>query len=85
MMIPHCHVCGSRNLRPSHFQVTDLAYILVLRAPVRCRTCRERLHISIFSIVRIRREAETRREREQHEEHKSHTANPGWQTFKDRR
>lgn len=85
MMIAHCRECGSGNLRPSHFQVTDLAYLFVLRSPVRCRTCRQRFHVSIFSIGKIRREAEARRAREEYEERKSHAANPGWQTFKDQK
>jgi hypothetical protein len=85
MMIAHCHECGSRNLRPSHFLIADLAFLLVLRAPVRCRTCRKRFHVSIFSIGKIQREAEARRDREEHEEHKSRAANPGWQTFKDQK
>ncbi len=85
MMIPHCRVCGSRNLRPSHFQTTDLAFLLFLHAPVRCRTCRKRFHVNIFSVAKIRREAEARREREKYEEYKSRAANPGWQTFKDQR
>ena len=85
MMIAHCHVCGSRNLRPSHFQIVDLAFLLVLHVPVRCRTCRKRFHVSLFSIGKIRRDAEVRRDQEEHEEHKSHAANPGWQTFKDRK
>jgi len=85
MMIAHCHECGSRNLRPSHFQTTDLAYLLILRAAVRCRSCRKRFYVSIFSIGKIRRNAEVRRDREEHEEHKSHAANPGWQTFNDQR
>jgi ribosomal protein L40E len=85
MMIAHCHECGSRNLRPSHFLMADLAYLLVLRSPVRCRTCRKRFHVSIFSIGKIQREAEARRDHEVHEEHKSRAANPGWQTFNDQK
>jgi hypothetical protein len=85
MMIAHCPVCGSSNLRPSHFQTKDLAYLLVLRYPVRCRSCRKRFYVSIFIIGKIRRDAEARRNREQLEEHKSQAANPGWRTFKDQR
>ena len=82
-MTVYCHACGSRNLRPSRLQLKDLVYLLVLRYPVRCRYCRKRFSVSIFSIGKIRREAEARRNREEHEEHRSQAANPGWRTFKD--
>lgn len=85
MLIAHCHECGSRNLRPSHFQTTDLAYLVLLRSPVRCRSCRKRFYVSIFSIGKIGREAAARRDREEHEELKTHAANPGWRTFKDQK
>ena len=82
-MTIYCHACGSRNLRPSRLQLKDLVYLLILRYPVRCRNCRKRFSVSIFSIGKIRREAEARRNREEHEEHRSQAANPGWRTFKD--
>jgi hypothetical protein len=63
----------------------DLAYLLVLCAPVRCRECRKRFHVSIFGIGKIRRDAEARRDREDRDERISQTANPGWRTFKDQR
>ena len=85
MVIAHCLVCGSRNLRPAHFQMTDLAFLLALRSPVRCRECRRRFHVSIFRIGKIRRDAEARRAREEHESRLSRAANPDWQTFKDLR
>jgi len=83
MTIVHCHVCGSRNLRPSHFQLMDLAYLLILRLPVRCRSCRVRFHVSILKIGKVRRDAEARRDRDQHEERMTQAANPDWRTFKD--
>jgi hypothetical protein len=51
----HCRVCGSSNLRVSHFRVSDLAKLMVLRYPVRRRVCRQRGHIPIMQSIRLRR------------------------------
>jgi hypothetical protein len=56
-MIVYCHTCGSRNLRPSRLQLKDLPYFFALRYPVRCRHCRKRFSVSIFSLRKLRREA----------------------------
>jgi len=81
-MTIYCHTCGSTNLRPSRLQLKDLASILILRYPVRCRYCRKRFSVSAFSIGTIRREAEARLHREEYEEQRSRAANPGRQTPK---
>ena len=81
-MTVHCHRCGTTNLRPAHFRWGDLAYLLTLRSPVRCRYCRKRFFVSVFSIGTIRREAEARVHREEYEEQRSRAANPGPQTPK---
>ena len=60
-MTVFCRVCGSRNIRPSHFQFKDFRFLLTLRYPVRCRACRKRFVVSIFRIRRVRRDAEARR------------------------
>jgi len=65
----HCHRCGTRNLRPAHFRWADLAYLLALQSPVRCRYCRLRFYVSIFKIRKLRREAEERHAREEHGTH----------------
>lgn len=65
----HCHRCGDRNLRPAHLRWTDMACLLVLRLPVRCRYCRARFYVSMLKIGRIRREAEAQRAREEHHAH----------------
>jgi hypothetical protein len=82
-MTVYCHECGSRNLRLSRLQPKDVGYFLVLRYPVRCRHCRKRFSISIFSVAMIRREADARRHREEYEERKSLTAIPDEQTSND--
>jgi len=56
-MTVYCHTCGSKNLRPSRLKLKDLVYFLILRYPVRCRYCRKRFSVSIFSIRKVRRDA----------------------------
>jgi len=70
----HCHICGTTNVRPSHFQLNDLPFLLVLRFPVRCRYCRLRFHVSVFSILEVRREDKARRACEKHDSHPSQAA-----------
>jgi hypothetical protein len=65
--------------------MTDLALLVALCTPVRCRDCRRRFYVSIFSIAKIRRDAEARRARREYEENKAQAANPAWRTFKDQR
>jgi hypothetical protein len=60
-----------------------VGYFLVLRYPVRCRHCRKRFSISIFSVAMVRREADARRHREEYEERKSLTAIPDEQISND--
>ena len=60
-MTVHCNLCGSTNLRPAHFQLRDLAYLVTLRSPVRCRYCRMRFHVHLFNALRIRRGHHARR------------------------
>ena len=66
-MTARCHVCGSKNLRPSRVQRKDLIYFLTLRHPARCRYCRERFYVSIFRITEVRRDALARDIRHQDE------------------
>ena len=60
----HCKYCGSNNIRPSLFQSSDWIHLLLLRHPIRCRSCRERSYVSIFRIAEIRRKAVARTEHE---------------------
>ena len=71
MMAVQCSVCGSENVRPSHFRWKDLAYLLVLRSAVRCRYCRTRFYVSIFRILGVRRRA---RERSASEKYRTRTS-----------
>jgi hypothetical protein len=59
-MTVYCRICGSRNLRPSRLQLKDLAYFVALRYPLRCRDCRNRFSVSIFSLQKLRRDAHAR-------------------------
>ena len=68
-MTVHCPRCGSGNLRPAHFRRSDLPYLLILRFPVRCRYCRDRFHVGIFRIRKVRLVAE---ERHAHEDERAH-------------
>lgn len=68
-MTVHCHKCGSCNLRPAHFRLMDLIYLVGLHSPVRCRYCRTRFYVSILKIGTIRRDAEVRRSHERYGSH----------------
>jgi hypothetical protein len=59
-MLSHCRLCGSSDLRISHFRLKDIPYTLILRYPMRCWVCRGRDHIFIPRVLRMRREAELR-------------------------
>ena len=63
-----CRFCGSENVRPSLLRIGDLAFLLVLRHPIRCRRCRHRSHVSVFKIAAIRRQAQARSRREAREQ-----------------
>jgi hypothetical protein len=52
----------------------DLPFLLVLLSPVRCRYCRLRFHVSLFSIPKVRREDQARRAREEHDSHLAQAA-----------
>jgi len=83
-MTVHCHRCGATNLRPAHFRWGDLAYLLTLRSPVRCRYCRARFYASIFKIPKLRREAGEQRAREEQAEQMQHAADFHRQRLGDR-
>lgn len=66
-MIFPCAICGSENVRPSHFRWRDLPRLLILRSPARCRECRARFYVSSFRIRTLRRIAAARYAREEHD------------------
>ena len=79
----YCQACGSRNIRPSYFRITDAGFLLTLRFPVRCRQCRKRFAVSIFKIRRLRREATARIAREEYYSKKSLEMLLDWQALDD--
>lgn len=50
-----CPYCGASRFRISHLRFSDLLCLVVFRYPVRCRLCRERIHVSLPEAMRIRR------------------------------
>jgi hypothetical protein len=40
----------------------DLARLMILHYPVRCRVCRERIYMPVFKMLRLRRDGELRRD-----------------------
>lgn len=45
----NCIFCRSRNLRLSQIHTFDLPQFFLLRIPMRCRFCRTRMYVNIFS------------------------------------
>lgn len=84
-MSVHCHVCGSKDLRPSRFQPGDLVYLLTLRHPVRCRDCRRRFCVSILHIRKVKRDARMRRTRRNREMRMPQSVLMDWKPFEDLR
>lgn len=82
-MTAHCHACGSRNLRPSRPQPKDLVYFITLRYPVRCRRCRRRFAVSIFSIRKVQRDAQARNARNADERRAQQAVVLDWRQFED--
>jgi hypothetical protein len=44
-----CVYCRSSHMRLSRIRLSDFPWFLVLQIPVRCHTCFERVHASVFS------------------------------------
>ena len=61
IMAVHCPRCGLRTIRSSQFRLFDLPRLLMLRSPMRCRSCRTRFYITVFERMRLHREAKARR------------------------
>ena len=45
--ILYCHECGSSDLRTAHLRLRDYGYLLVMKWPIRCRTCKARSYAPI--------------------------------------
>jgi hypothetical protein len=56
-MSMRCHICGSSNIRLSRFRMVDIAELLILKYPVRCRTCRERSYEFVLRLIGMKRRA----------------------------
>jgi hypothetical protein len=52
-MVTVCPNCLSPDLRISHFRIPDLARLLILQYPVRCRNCRERAYMFLHRALRL--------------------------------
>jgi len=48
-----CPNCLSQDLRTSRFRVGDLARILILQLPVRCRNCQQRGYAFLHQALRL--------------------------------
>jgi predicted Zn-ribbon and HTH transcriptional regulator len=48
-----CPNCLSQDLRTSRFRLPDLARILILQLPVRCRNCRQRGYAFLHQALRL--------------------------------
>lgn len=48
-----CSGCESPNIRRSALRMADVAHLLLLRYPTRCRECRERHYMSILKALRL--------------------------------
>ena len=48
-----CPSCYSEHLRLSKFRSEDVGQLLVLRYPIRCRTCGERSYGNLFRAMRL--------------------------------
>jgi hypothetical protein len=61
----NCPHCESNKLRNSQYRAEDFFQLLLLRLPVRCRSCQERSYVSISKSRQIQRESKIRREKKQ--------------------
>jgi hypothetical protein len=52
MMWPRCY---NPALRTTELRLADILRLIVLRCPVRCRSCYYRFHIGLFSAQRLRK------------------------------
>lgn len=48
-----CPYCGLRRCSTSHFRLSDLPYLLLLRLPVRCHSCQERFYVNYLRVLRM--------------------------------
>jgi hypothetical protein len=58
----NCPFCDSVQLRTSRYRSGDFVHYLMMRRPVRCRTCQERTYVSLGRFRQIQRESMLRRQ-----------------------
>lgn len=49
-----CRFCGLSNLRTSRLRLGDLPRLVLLHYPVRCRECKMRSYVTVFSVLGLR-------------------------------
>jgi hypothetical protein len=59
-----CKLCGATKFRISRLRVPDLSELVLLRYPVRCRTCYKRVFVNLFTVLLIHRANKRRHEEE---------------------
>ena len=47
----NCIYCHSTQIRLSRLRIPDLLRLLLLKIPVRCRSCQERVYTNIFAAL----------------------------------
>jgi hypothetical protein len=65
-MALRCRICGFSDFRTARFRRSDIARLLLLQYPVRCRNCRERAYAFVLRVFKIRRDAEIRHSETRH-------------------
>lgn len=48
-----CSQCGFSDFVPSRIRLADWRRLLLLRFPLRCRTCRHRMFVSLAQGIRL--------------------------------
>lgn len=56
-----CFGCGSSRMRISRLRLSDLPGLLILRYPVRCRSCLQRDSVSVWAAWRLHSDGKARR------------------------
>jgi hypothetical protein len=57
----HCPQCGSNHLRTSRLRSSDFPRLLLFQYPVRCRVCRERMHVGLLLALNLKQSEKIRR------------------------
>jgi hypothetical protein len=56
-----CQWCGSEEIRDSKLRISDVFNLLLLKYPVRCRSCEGRNFDNIFAVLKLRAASKARR------------------------